>query len=54
MERKKKYYIENYGCQMNISDSEIVCSILDNEGFIQTDLIQNDYFNKYLFNQRKI
>ncbi|XMD35111.1 MAG: tRNA (N6-isopentenyl adenosine(37)-C2)-methylthiotransferase MiaB [Candidatus Karelsulcia muelleri] len=38
---KKKYYLENYGCQMNISDSEIVCSILDNEGFIKTDLIQN-------------
>lgn len=33
----KKYYIENYGCQMNISDSEIICSILDNEGFIKTE-----------------
>src|SRR4249920_1766593 len=29
----KKFYIESYGCQMNFSDSEIVASILNNEGF---------------------
>ena len=29
----KKFYIESYGCQMNFSDSEIVASILHNEGF---------------------
>lgn len=28
-----KLYIESYGCQMNFSDSEIVTSILKNEGF---------------------
>jgi len=33
----KKFYIENYGCQMNISDSEIVSSILNNKGFIKTE-----------------
>jgi tRNA-2-methylthio-N6-dimethylallyladenosine synthase len=32
----KKYYIESYGCQMNFSDSEIVASILNNEGFRAT------------------
>src|SRR4051794_2786252 len=32
-EYKKKFYIESYGCQMNFSDSEIVASILNNEGF---------------------
>ncbi len=29
----KKFYIESYGCQMNFSDSEIVASILQDEGF---------------------
>lgn len=29
----KKFYIESYGCQMNFSDSEIVASILQKEGF---------------------
>jgi tRNA-2-methylthio-N6-dimethylallyladenosine synthase len=32
-EYRKKFYIESYGCQMNFSDSEIVASILSNEGF---------------------
>jgi tRNA-2-methylthio-N6-dimethylallyladenosine synthase len=30
---KKHFYIESYGCAMNFSDSEIVASILNNEGF---------------------
>ena len=29
----KKLYIESYGCQMNFSDSEIVASILIDEGY---------------------
>lgn len=29
----KKFYIESYGCAMNFSDSEIVASILNEEGF---------------------
>lgn len=29
----KKFYIESYGCAMNFSDSEIVASILNDEGF---------------------
>jgi tRNA-2-methylthio-N6-dimethylallyladenosine synthase len=32
----KKYYIESYGCAMNFSDSEVVASILANEGFDAT------------------
>lgn len=32
----KKLYIESYGCQMNFSDSEIVASILANDGFATT------------------
>ncbi|HYM93224.1 MAG TPA: tRNA (N6-isopentenyl adenosine(37)-C2)-methylthiotransferase MiaB [Chitinophagaceae bacterium] len=30
---KKRFYIESYGCQMNFADSEIVASILNNDGF---------------------
>jgi tRNA-2-methylthio-N6-dimethylallyladenosine synthase len=30
---RKKFYIESYGCQMNFSDSEIVASILNKEGY---------------------
>lgn len=30
---EKKFYIESYGCAMNFSDSEIVASILNEEGF---------------------
>jgi len=29
----KRFYIESYGCQMNFSDSEIVASILNDQGF---------------------
>jgi len=32
-EYKKKFYIESYGCAMNFSDSEIVASILNDNGF---------------------
>ncbi|MFH6603542.1 tRNA (N6-isopentenyl adenosine(37)-C2)-methylthiotransferase MiaB [Maribacter algicola] len=34
-------YIESYGCQMNFSDSEIVASILANEGFNTTDNLED-------------
>jgi tRNA-2-methylthio-N6-dimethylallyladenosine synthase len=36
----RKLYIESYGCQMNFSDSEIVASILNNEGFDTTSEIE--------------
>src|ERR1043165_9927200 len=32
-EYRKRFYIESYGCQMNFSDSEIVASILNDQGF---------------------
>ena len=36
---KRKLYIESYGCAMNFSDSEIVASILQGEGFDTTSNI---------------
>lgn len=36
----KKLFIESYGCQMNLSDSEIVASILSTEGFDTTVLLE--------------
>ncbi len=38
---KRKLYIESYGCAMNFSDSEIVASILANEGFNTTQELEN-------------
>ena len=29
----KKVYIETYGCQMNVADSEVVVSILSENGY---------------------
>ncbi|WKK65274.1 tRNA (N6-isopentenyl adenosine(37)-C2)-methylthiotransferase MiaB [Lutimonas zeaxanthinifaciens] len=37
---KKKLFIESYGCQMNLNDSEIVASILAEEGFNTTPLLE--------------
>ncbi len=36
----KKLFIESYGCQMNLNDSEIVASILAQEGFNTTPLLE--------------
>ncbi len=37
MKNNKTIYIETYGCQMNFSDSEIVASILEENGYGYTD-----------------
>ncbi len=36
----KKIFIETYGCQMNFGDSEIVVSIMQEEGFFYTEKIE--------------
>ena len=36
----RKLYIETYGCQMNVGDSEIVLTILQAEGFRYTEQIE--------------
>lgn len=39
--KKRKLYVESYGCQMNFSDSEIVTSIMQKEGFDTTSNFEN-------------
>jgi tRNA-2-methylthio-N6-dimethylallyladenosine synthase len=39
-EYKKHFFIESYGCAMNFSDSEIVASILQGEGFGATKNVE--------------
>lgn len=36
-ENGKKVYVETYGCQMNVNDSEIVLGVLNAEGYIPAD-----------------
>ena len=37
--KQPKVYIETYGCQMNVADSEIVVSLLKKEGYVR-DIIR--------------
>jgi tRNA-2-methylthio-N6-dimethylallyladenosine synthase len=37
---RRRFYIESYGCAMNFSDSEIVASILNKEGYGATRLVE--------------
>lgn len=40
MTSPKKVYVETYGCQMNVADTEIVLSVLNNDGYDPTDRIE--------------
>lgn len=40
LENSKKLFIESYGCQMNFADSEVVASILANEGYNTTQNLE--------------
>lgn len=37
----KKIYIETYGCQMNVGDSEVIFSILGKEGYERTESMED-------------
>lgn len=37
---RPKMYIETYGCQMNVNDSEVILSILQDEGYALTENIE--------------
>ena len=38
---EKKLFIETYGCQMNVADSEVVASVMQMAGYEMTDDIQD-------------
>ena len=40
IENTKKLYIESYGCAMNFSDSEVVASIMNNQGYNTTQILE--------------
>ena len=37
---RPKVYIETYGCQMNVNDSEVILSILQDAGYVLTESIE--------------
>lgn len=41
MANNKRIFIETYGCQMNVYDSEIVLSILEKEGFVPCSKLED-------------
>ncbi len=36
----KKYFLRTYGCQMNVHDSEEIKAMLDNLGFVETEIME--------------
>lgn len=37
---ERKLFIETYGCQMNVADSEVVASIMKMDGYSMTENIE--------------
>lgn len=37
----KSYFIETFGCQMNVADSELISGLLEKEGFTSTKHIED-------------
>jgi len=40
-ENRLKVYVETYGCQMNLADTEIVLGIMDKSGYTPTQIIED-------------
>ena len=38
---RPKVYIETYGCQMNVNDSEVILSVLQDDGYALTDSMED-------------
>ena len=41
IQKMKKLYIETYGCQMNVADSEVVASVMQMAGYETTESVDN-------------
>ena len=41
MQTNRSVYIETYGCQMNMADTEVVLGIMDEAGFIRTETLSS-------------
>lgn len=39
-QEEKKLFIETYGCQMNVADSEVVASVMEMDGYQLTDTLE--------------
>lgn len=37
----RKLFIETYGCQMNVADSEVVASVMEMDGYVMTDKLED-------------
>ena len=50
----RKYYIETYGCQMNVADTELVQAMLENLGYSVAKNLNICKYNiyKHLCNKR--
>ena len=40
----KKLFIETYGCQMNVADSEVVASIMQMAGYVPCDTLERGVY----------
>lgn len=40
-QEEKKLFIETYGCQMNVADSEVVASIMQMDGYVVADRLED-------------
>lgn len=38
---EKKLFIETYGCQMNVADTEVVASVMQMDGYVVTDKLED-------------
>ncbi len=39
--KERKLFIETYGCQMNVADSEVVASVMQMDGYTMTDKLED-------------